>query len=172
MPVMVPRNGFTLLNDRTAKLLTRYCLQPQELLEYEQLTRERIAQRLVPPALEDSFSASEKRVEEELSRLSAELTGFDPTLHEAAEKSAKKIRYQLSKLAGKAKREALRRNERASADADYLVNMIYPHRHLQERFYTILPFLAQHGPGLIGRLLEAAQLDCPDHMIRAVSGLA
>ena len=34
---------------------------------------------------------------------------------------------------------------RASADARHLAAMLYPHRHPQERFYSILPFLAQHG---------------------------
>jgi bacillithiol synthase len=42
---------------------------------------------------------------------------------------------------------------------------------LQERFYTILPFLAQHGLDLVGRLFEASRLDCPDHMLRAVADL-
>ena len=37
--------------------------------------------------------------------------------------------------------------------------------------YTILPFLAQHGPDLIVRLFNATQLDCPDHMVRIVSEL-
>ena len=43
--------------------------------------------------------------------------------------------------------------------------MLYPHRHLQERFYSILPFLAQHGLGLVDRVYDAVELDCPDHRI-------
>jgi bacillithiol biosynthesis cysteine-adding enzyme BshC len=171
MPVIMPRNGFTLLHDRTTKLLGRYRIQVQDLLTYEELARERIAQRLVPAELDESFSKARRGVDEELSRLSSVLTGFDPTLEAAARRSGAKIRYQLEKVAKKTSREALRRNKQASEDAAYLTGMIYPLRHLQERFYTILPFLAQYGPDLVGRLLKASSLDCPDHMIRSISDL-
>jgi Uncharacterized protein conserved in bacteria (DUF2317). len=62
----------------------------------------------------------------------------------------------------------MQRSTRATEDANYLMNQVYPHGHLQERFYTILPFLARHGLDLIGRLAAESQLDCPDHMIRTV----
>ena len=59
----------------------------------------------------------------------------------------------------------MRRDERATDDARYLANLLYPHRHLQERFYSILPFLAKHGLDLIDQLDETARLDCPDHRV-------
>ena len=80
-------------------------------------------------------------------------------------KSAAKIEYQLGKMQKKAAREALRRDTRAQADAAYLFNGIYPHKHLQERFYTILPFLARHGLDLTERLYDSVHTDCPDHHI-------
>lgn len=171
MPVIVPRNGFTLLDNRSAKLMERFRLQVPELLAYEELARERIAQRLVPPAIQEGFERTRQRVDGELARLSAELQNFDPTLAAALEKSNAKIRYQLEKMSRKVTRERLRRDQQASEDAGYLINTIYPERHLQERFYTILPFLAQHGLDLVGRLFEASRLDCPDHMLRAVADL-
>jgi uncharacterized protein YllA (UPF0747 family) len=61
--------------------------------------------------------------------------------------------------------EALRRNERATAEAEHLSAMLFPHRHLQERFYSILPFLAQHGMDLVDRLYAHMELACPDHRV-------
>ncbi len=55
---------------------------------------------------------------------------------------------------------------RSYKDAQYLGNLIYPQRHLQERFYSILPFLAKHGLDLPQRLLPETQLSCADHMLR------
>jgi hypothetical protein len=49
-----------------------------------------------------------------------------------------------------------------------LSGFLYPHRHLQERLYSILPFLAAHGPDLVETLYNAAQLDCPDHRILSI----
>jgi hypothetical protein len=55
------------------------------------------------------------------------------------------------------------RDTHAAADAAYLFGLIYPEKHLQERFYSILPFLARHGLDLIPTLYENIALDCPDH---------
>jgi len=96
------------------------------------------------------------------------LAGFDPTLVAALTNNRKKIEYQLSKMERKIGREAMRRDERASRDAAYLCNLIYPHKHLQERLYSIVPFLAKHGVDLIDRIYENIQLDCPDHRLLTV----
>jgi hypothetical protein len=36
---------------------------------------------------------------------------------------------------------------------------------LQERFYSILPFLAQHGFDLPDRIYGAIEPQCPDHRV-------
>jgi bacillithiol biosynthesis cysteine-adding enzyme BshC len=171
MPVIVPRNSFTLLDHHAAKSMARYHLQVQDLLQHEESVRDRISQQLIPPSLDETFSAVSKTIDAELSRLSAEVAAFDVTLKAALDKSGAKIRYQMNKVARKTKREALRRDGQTSEEAQYLINTIYPHRHLQERLYSILPFLAEHGMDLIGNLLSAAKLDCPDHMVRETTEL-
>jgi hypothetical protein len=95
------------------------------------------------------------------------MAGFDVTLALAADRSARKIRYQIEKIGRKAGREALARDARAARAADSLSGLIYPERHLQERLYSILPLLASHGLGLIARIYEAIDLDCPDHRVLA-----
>ena len=76
--------------------------------------------------------------------------------------------HQLSKIHAKVAREILRRDQRSREEAAYLYNTVYPHKHLQERFYSILPFLARHGFELIDQLYEAVKLDCPDHILLKV----
>jgi uncharacterized protein YllA (UPF0747 family) len=103
-----------------------------------------------------------------LRRLHEKVEAFNPTLGAALEKSQAKILYQLAKAEAKVARETMRRNERAGRDAEYLYNALMPHKHLQERFYSILPFLAKHGPELIDRVYEHVKLDCPDHILLTV----
>jgi uncharacterized protein YllA (UPF0747 family) len=91
------------------------------------------------------------------------LTSFDPTLASALDKSRAKIIYQLAKIGRKTGRETLRRDARAAEDARLLSSLVYPAKHLQERFYSILPFLAKHGDGLLDTLYDNIHLDCPDH---------
>jgi len=128
----------------------------------------RVAKRLVPPQIEESFKAVRETVAGRLVELRSELSHLDPTLVAAAHKSEAKMLYQLDKLARKAARAAMERTAHATDGANFLMNMVYPHGHLQERFYTILPFLARYGFDLIPRLMAQTQLDCPDHMIRTV----
>ncbi len=167
MPVIYPRNSFTLLDARASKLLTHYGLRVPDLLDYHENVKGTLASRLVPPALGDQIKAAQASVSQSLAQLQAGLLPFDPTLEAATRKGAAKINYQFAKLERKIARETMRRDERATKDADYLVNLIYPQRHLQERFYSILPFLAKHGLDLPHQLLTQIQLSCPDHMLRA-----
>ncbi|MBV9404794.1 MAG: bacillithiol biosynthesis BshC, partial [Acidobacteriaceae bacterium] len=137
-----------------------------DLLDYQEKVKSRMAATLVPPGLMQEFESLHSGVSSSLSKVRANLTHFDPTLETAASKSAAKILYQIDKLARKTAREAMQRDERATRDAAYLTNLIYPHRHLQERFYSIVPFLAKHGLDLPQRIFGESQLSCPDHMIR------
>jgi bacillithiol biosynthesis cysteine-adding enzyme BshC len=168
MPIIFPRNSFTLLGERGSKLMRRYDLRLPDVLDYEEKVKSRIASRLVPQGLVDQFTAVRASSAASLETLKASLHSFDPTLEAAARKSAAKVLYQLERLANKTAREALRRDQRATSEANFLVNIVYPHRHLQERIYSIVPFLAKHGLDLPQKLLGMTQLTCPDHMVRTI----
>ena len=168
MPVIFPRNSFTLLDTKAAKLLDRYGLHVPDVLDHHEAVKSRISRRLVPADLSEQFQSLLSSTEHALVDLRASLSRFDPTLESASKKSAAKILYQMNRLSQKTAREALRRDERASQEAAYLIDLIYPHRHLQERLYSIVPFLAKYGLDLPERLLGLTQLTCPDHMVRVI----
>jgi bacillithiol biosynthesis cysteine-adding enzyme BshC len=168
MPVMLPRSAFTLLDARSSKLMGRYGLTVPSFFQGEEAVRQAIGEKLVPPQLAQQFSEMHGKMAESLEQLRADLVSFDATLAAAADKSRTKMLYQLSKLERKTAHETLRRNERAAADAAYMSGLIYPQKHLQERFYSILPFVAKHGPGLIDTLYDNIHLDCPDHKVLVV----
>lgn len=168
MPVIFPRNGFTLLDGRATKLLERYGLVVRDMFVPHEKVASHIADKLVPSGLMQDFADLQSGISSSIEKLQSKLTQFDPTLEHAAKKSSAKILYQIDKLRGKTAREALARDHRATRDASYLYNLIYPHRHLQERFYSIVPFLAKYGLDLPQRMLSQTQLVCPDHMVRTI----
>jgi bacillithiol biosynthesis cysteine-adding enzyme BshC len=168
MPIVYPRNGFTLLDGRAAKILSKYELHLTDLLDNTEAVRDRIAAQLIPPTLADEIARLRATLDTGLQRLRTNLDTFDPTLQAATGKSAAKMLYQLDKISRKTARETLRRDERVSENTAYLLNLVYPHRHLQERFYSILPFLAKSGLDLSKQLSEYTQLNCADHMVRIV----
>ncbi len=165
MPVAVPRAGFTLLDQRGFALLDRFSLTLGDCLHPESVLRERMGKRVLPAGLDGLFDTLDQAVAGAAGPLQDALRRFDPTLGAALEKSVAKMRYQVEKNRGKAAREALRREERVSGGAAYLAGLLYPERHLQERLYSFLPFLAQHGPSLVETLLEHACRACPDHLL-------
>lgn len=168
MPVIFPRNSFTLLDTRATKLLQRYDVSVLQILDHQEKVRGLIAAHLVPSGLTDDFGRRRSEIASALKKLQSSLLDFDPTLAAAAAKSTSKISYQLDKLAQKTAHETMRRDVRAAHDATYLMGLIYPHQRLQERFYSIVPFLAKHGLDLPSRLLGQTQLACPDHMVRSL----
>jgi bacillithiol biosynthesis cysteine-adding enzyme BshC len=165
MPQMRPRSGFTLLDARATKLMERYDLRVQDFFYGKEALREKIASRLVPENLKEEFHRATESTEHTIANLFAHVNGFDPTLGAALTKSRSKILHQLTKMEAKVARETMRRNARATEEAAYLYNLLMPHKHLQERFYTILPFLARHGMDLVDRVYEHVQVDCPDHVL-------
>jgi bacillithiol biosynthesis cysteine-adding enzyme BshC len=168
MPVMFPRNSFTLLDARAAKLMDRFDLSLTDLLDHHEQVKSRIAGKLVPANLNETLASLQNSLGAKLETVQTQLSDFDVTLEKAAKKSSAKIAYQIEKLARKTANEALRRDHRAAKDSAYLINLVYPHRHLQERFYSIVPFLARHGWDLPQELFENIQLTCPHHMVRAL----
>jgi bacillithiol biosynthesis cysteine-adding enzyme BshC len=169
MPVMVSRGGFTLLDARAAKLIERYGLTVPAFFHGEDVVRDSVARKLTPPALTGEFDEIRRTVSQSMQRLRDNLAAFDPTLAAAAGKSSAKVLYQLSKIEHKTVRETLKRSERGESDASYMSGLIFPNKHLQERYYSILPFLARHGVGdLMDTLYEHLKLECPDHQVLVV----
>lgn len=168
MPVVTSRSSFTLLEPRAEKLLNRYRLTLPDIFVNEEALKERIARTLVPASVERAFADAKDGFAHNLECLGRELKDFDPTLASSVEKAQAKMLYQLEKTRRKIERETMRRDQRAAEDARYLSNLLFPHRHPQERFYSILPFLAKHGPDLIDLVCDAAQLDCPDHRVLTI----
>jgi bacillithiol biosynthesis cysteine-adding enzyme BshC len=169
MPVMVSRGAFTLLDARTAKLMERYGLTVPAFFHGEDGVRDAIAQKLVPPSLTEHFGKVRRTVSQSVEQLRDDLAAFDATLAAAANKSLAKIAYQLSKMERKTASETLKRNQRAGDDARYMSGLIFPDKHLQERYYSILPFLGRHGVSdLMDTLYEHVRLECPDHQVLVV----
>jgi bacillithiol biosynthesis cysteine-adding enzyme BshC len=168
MPVATPRTGFTILDQRSARRMEKYGLSLPDFFHGEDALREKIAARLTPRDLVSTMDDARHSVDSALERVRRRFQEFDPTLEKALSLSERKIRHQFARLEAKAGREMLRRDERAKGDEGSLYGLAYPERHLQERLYSILPFLAAHGLDLPGQLYGAIELECPDHRLMVV----
>lgn len=162
-PGAFPRAGFTLLDDRSARRMVKYRFSPQDLLVREQVFREAVAARLVPPELTRRLDQTKATVSSALDAFEKDLSRFDESLVSALATSRRKIEYQVGKITRKTAIQMLAKNEQAQRDASSLGGLVFPDGHLQERFYSIVPFIAKFGPGMVDEIYQHVRVDCPDH---------
>ncbi len=167
-PVAFPRASFTLLDHRAAKRMQRYKLKLTGLFANDQILRETMSAQLVPTELRAKLANTEKAVASALDSLSADLGRFDVSLNGALSTSRRKIEYQIGKIGRKTASQIMARDVQAAADAKSLSGLVFPEKHLQERLYSILPFLAKFGPGLIGEIYDHLHVENPDHQMLIV----
>ncbi len=167
-PAALPRSFFTLLDERSHKRMVRYRLGPTDLFGGERALHDAIASRLVPEPLRRRLNETEAAFSSALDALSSELHQFDITLEGALATSRRKIEYQVGKIARKTATQIMARDEQAVRDARSLNGLAFPEKHLQERLYSIVPFIARFGPGLVDELYSAVRTECPDHQFLVV----
>ena len=169
MPVLVPRASFTLLEPQINRLLQKYGLTLPDIYSGKQALREKMAARFLPPGLTDLFQEATTGLNESLDAIQLALAKLDPTLADAAANSGRKMHYQLSSLERKAALAAQSRSEQVERDAQRLENSLYPHKTLQERFYSGISYLARYGPSLLDQVYEQISAQCSDHQVIQVS---
>jgi bacillithiol synthase len=162
-PVAFPRAFFTVVDERLHKRMVRYGIVPTDLFHGERALHSTIASHLVPERLRSRLDSTKVSFNAALDALKADLDHFDGSLASALETSRRKIEYQVGKIARKTASQIMARDEQAVRDARSLNGLVLPEKHLQERFYSIIPFIAKFGPGVIDELYSAVRIECPDH---------
>lgn len=167
-PVFLPRSGFTLFDEHAARRAASYQLRMADFFVPQTAFVERLAHTRIPPALLGQIERISGQAAHLFDEMRRDLLNFDPTLARASERSQKRVVYQFQKMERKTAREIARREERVREDAAYLRGLVFPEKHLQERLYSFLPFLAVHGTGLIDIVAAQIHENCPDHHVLVV----
>jgi bacillithiol biosynthesis cysteine-adding enzyme BshC len=152
MPVVLPRAGFTLVDAKAKKLLSRYGLTVEDVWAGSQSIRHKMERQLLPKSLAKNFERDQKELARMLAKLGRQIEKLDPTLKGTVERSRKRIEFHLEKLRRKAGRAQDQKMGLISAHEQYLESLLNPHKVLQERELCLLPFLARWGAGGLGEL--------------------
>jgi bacillithiol synthase len=162
---IVPRFSATLVEPKVQRWLGQYDIAVQDVFDGPDALRQKLASRTLPEDLQAAFDQANKAIEGSFSGLKDALAKLDPTLVEASQTGASKIRYQLDRLRERATAAELRRSEVVNRHADALSHALYPGNALQERGVAGCYFVARHGTELLRSIYDAIQLDCHDHQI-------
>jgi bacillithiol biosynthesis cysteine-adding enzyme BshC len=161
---ILPRLSATIVNQRMQRLLARYRLNLTDLFTGSENLKQLLGSRVLPEGLSSSLDATSSTVSTGIARMEELLKTLDPTLVPAATKAARKMKYQVERLRAKAARAELRRDEQLERDASELIAGLFPEKTLQERELAGVAMLAAN-PGLLDRLLAAADADCGAHQV-------
>ncbi len=162
---IVPRFSATVVESKVQRWLGQYGIAVRDAFDGPEALRQTLASRTLPAGLQAAFECANKSVEESFSGLQEALAKLDPTLVEASQTGASKVRYQLDRLRERAMAAELRRSEVVSRHAVALSQALYPENALQERGVAGVYFVARHGTELLRSIYDTMHTDCHDHQI-------
>lgn len=162
---LVPRFSATLVEPKVQRWLRQYGIAVLDAFHGPDALRQTLASRALPADLQAAFDRANKSVEDSFSSLQDALSKLDPTLVDASQTGASKVRYQLDRLRERAMAAELRRSEVVSRHADAISQALYPNGALQERGIAGVYYLARHGTELLKSIYDSMRTDCLDHQI-------
>ena len=156
MPAVLPRAGFTIIEQPIARFLAQYDLIMGDLLAGPQHLRAKMERKSLPDGLSVQFDATEAAIRNLLKSYEEPLGRLDSTLIEALHASERKMLHQVEQLKGKVARAENFRSGVLDRHERILIDSLCPGGGLQERTHCALPLLASHGPEFLDLLLSRA----------------
>jgi bacillithiol biosynthesis cysteine-adding enzyme BshC len=162
---IVPRVSATIVSQKVARKLEKFGMQVAETFRSEDELRKAISVLALPDEMKERFSQAEATINATVASLKELLQKADPTLMAAADRSARKMQYQIGRLRQRAGASESRRREEITRQAQEISGWLYPHGVLQEREVAGIQFLALHGRELLNQVYEAINPECMEHQV-------
>lgn len=159
MPVVYPRESFTLVEPPVARILEKQGLTLEDVLYRLEAKKQELLEREDRLGIGGMFESFRSQFGQQYDHLVEQVLQLDPTLKFVAEENRKQIAVQINKLEEKAKQQHRKNCEVALRQFDRLKANLQPEGGLQERAVSILPYMAKYGPDLVTRLLNATEAE-------------
>jgi len=158
MPVLWPRNSFTLLEPEIAAEMDRLGIEIEDCFQGKQLLSEKAICRSGFSKAAASLEQLQAHLDQVLTEIRPEVEAIDPPLVPALETARRKILYNVQHLKSQVIRLEGMQNTSVSSAIDLLLNNCFPNQNLQERELTSQHFLARHGPSLVDTIRSATEI--------------
>jgi bacillithiol synthase len=165
MPVIWPRNGFTLLEPDIASKMEQFGIIIEDFFKGKQFVTESVVRN-------SGFSKAVERVEKLQNNLEQVLAGMrpevefvEPPLAHAFDIAKSKIAHNAQLLKSRIIRLETNQNSSLPTEVESMLNSCYPNQNLQEREFGIHQFLACHGPSLLDFIKQSADPEDFKHCV-------
>ena len=152
MPLIWPRNSFTLLEPEIGRAMDQLGLNLQSCFSGKELLYEGAIRAA-------GFSEALAKIEALQDSLNQGLDGIRPHIQAiesglifTLENAQKKIQFNVQRLKSRLVKMETTQSASLIPTLDGILNQCYPHGRLQERAMSPLPFLARYGPLFIEKL--------------------
>lgn len=160
MPVIYPRESFTLVEPPLARILEKQELTVANVISGLDEKRREFVEREDRLGITDLFEQFRTDFGSRYDHLVDVLIQLDPNLRLVTDENRKQIAVQVSKLEEKARQQHRKNLEVVLRQFDRLKAHLAPDG-LQERGVSLLPYLAKYGPDLVQRLIAETDLAEP-----------
>ena len=168
LPLMVPRSGFLIVDEKTQRLQETLGLSLKDLYQPQAKIEQTIAAKLV--RTEDSAESLRAVADQHLKQIREEferaILKTDQTLGQPLEKSFSRAKESFDGLLDRYQKALVRNSETTLERLSRVQRFLVPEGLPQERFHGVAPFLARYGESLPKLLLERIDPLVPqDHEI-------
>jgi bacillithiol biosynthesis cysteine-adding enzyme BshC len=165
MPVIWPRNSFTLLDPEIGRAMDQLGLDLQSCFPgRESLCEKSVRASGFSKAL-GTIETLQEHLNQGLTEIRPHIQSIESGLVHTLENAQKKILHNVQRLKSRVVQLETKQNASIISTADWILNQCYPNSHLQERETGVLPFLARYGPSLMDTLHIMTEIENFAHRV-------
>ncbi len=165
MPVIWPRDSFTLVENETSREMIRLGISFQDCFHGHSAVMEKAVRNSGISQAPATLESLQIRLDGVLSDIKPELQSVEPPLAEALETARRKIQHNIQHLKSQLIRLEGTRASALSDAVNLILNNCYPRQTLQERELGIQHFYARHGASLLTAVKSAININSFAHHV-------
>ena len=165
MPVIWPRNGFTLIESDIAEAMNKTGAEFCDLFLEKPLIEEKILRRSTSCQIVEKLENLYEKLDAGLNEIRPDAGKIEARLDGMTDAARRKILYNVKYLKSRAVRHETARNEAITRYIDMTMNNLRPEGSLQERELTIFHFLAKRGAAVLKSIHAATDVENFSHRL-------
>jgi bacillithiol biosynthesis cysteine-adding enzyme BshC len=165
MPVIWPRNSFTLLEPEVAAAMDKWSIELADCFDGKQNLTEKVICRSGFSNASGKLEKLHDRLDQVLTEIKPDMQAIELPLADAVENARRKILHNIQHLKSQAIRMEAAQNQSLLNEIEMVLHQCYPNHTLQERELSILPYLARHGTSLLDVIRTATEFENFAHRV-------
>ena len=169
MPVIYPRQSFTLLEPETRQILTEYQISPPEIMQDVEQVYTRIIEKKIPAGAEKLLNQTQAELKRKVEELSEKILMIQPTLKPNLEFTQAKIDFEFNKFKEKFFQSYKKQFKQIKEELYLVQDLLHPQNTFQERIFSPIHFLSRYGFEFTDFLYQKIDLENFDHQVLELS---